>query len=227
MGPEDGHTAPLRVKICGLTDPVALRAAVEAGAAYVGFVHFAPSPRHLSTEAIAALGVDVPPGTLRVLLLVEPDDRLLEIAAGLPIDMIQLHGHETADRVTEAKRITGLPVMKAIGISEARDLDQIAVYAPVADQLLVDTKAPKGASRPGGNAVSFDWSLIAGRRWPLPWMLAGGLKPERIAEAVRVTGARQLDLSSAVESAPGVKDPAKIRSFLAAAAGAVAAEPGG
>ena len=207
----------IRVKICGLTTPQAAAHAAGAGAAYVGLVFFPPSPRYVTRDRAKDIAEAVPPGVIKVALTVDPDDALLDQVAALPIDMIQLHGSEPPDRVQQIKARLGLPVMKAIGIRDAQDLDQIARYAPVADQLLVDTKPPKGATRPGGNAVSFDWRLIAGRRWPVPWMLAGGLTVENVAEAIRVTGANQLDLSSAVESAPGVKDPALVEAFIAAA----------
>jgi phosphoribosylanthranilate isomerase len=133
--------------------------------------------------------------------------------------MLQLHGRETPARVVQIKARYGLPVMKAVGIADAEDLAQIDLYCGVADQLLIDAKPPKGAALPGGNALSFDWSLIAGRRWLLPWMLAGGLTPQNAAIAVDRTGARQLDVSSGIESAPGVKDASLMRAFAAAARG--------
>lgn len=224
MSETDDRGAEIRVKICGLTEPAGLAAAVEAGAAYVGFVLFEPSPRNVSPETLAALAAEVPPGILRVVLTVDPDDDLLATIAALPVDMVQLHGGESPERVTQVKTATGLPAMKAIGVRKAGDLGAVARYARVADQLLIDAKPPRGATRPGGNAVPFDWRLLAGRRWPLPWMLAGGLTPGNVAEALAVTGARQLDLSSGVESAPGVKDPALIRAFIEAAR-AVPADP--
>jgi phosphoribosylanthranilate isomerase len=135
----------------------------------------------------------------------------------VPLDMLQLHGAETPERVVEIKARHGLPVMKAIGVAGADDLAQIDRYAGVADQLLVDARPPPGATRPGGNALAFDWGLIEGRDWSLPWLLAGGLTPDTVAEAVRRTGARQIDVSSGVESAPGHKDPARIRAFIEAA----------
>lgn len=216
----------MRVKICGLMEPGAVAAAAEAGAAYLGFVMFPPSPRSLDAETLRALALSAPPGVVKVALAVNPDDALVEVLAGLPIDMVQLHGTEAPERVAEIKARTGLPAMKAIGVREASDLEAVARYAPVADQFLIDAKPPKGATRPGGNAVAFDWRLVAGRRWPRPWMLAGGLTPENVAEAVALTGARQLDVSSGVESAPGQKDPAKMRAFLAAASSAGTLTPG-
>jgi len=208
---------PIRVKICGLSTPETVAAAVEAGAAYVGFVFFPRSPRHVSLETARALAVDVPVGVAKVALTVDADDAALDALTGtVPLDMLQLHGSESPARVAEVKARYGLPVMKAVGVGGPGDVAGIAPYEAVADQILVDTRPPEGADRPGGNALSFDWSLIAGRDWPGPWMLAGGLTPGNVAEALAVTGARQVDLSSAVESAPGVKDPARIRAFFAA-----------
>jgi len=138
----------------------------------------------------------------------------------VPLDMLQLHGDESPERVLEVKARFGLPVMKAVGVAEAGDLAQIDIFEEVADQILVDAKPPKGAALPGGNGLSFDWRLLQGRKyWRKPWMLAGGLTPENALEAARMTGARQLDVSSGVESAPGVKDAARIAAFLAAVKG--------
>jgi phosphoribosylanthranilate isomerase len=209
--------AGVRVKICGLTEPAAVRHAAAAGAAYVGLVFFPGSPRNISPQAAGALVAAAPPGVTTVALLVDPDDGLVDRAAALPVGMLQLHGHETPARVAEIRARTGLPVMKAVGIAGAGDLAQIAAYEAVADQILADARPPAGAARPGGNAAAFDWRLIAGRRWARPWMLAGGLTPENVAEAVRLTGARQVDVSSGVESAPGVKAPALVAAFIAAA----------
>lgn len=211
---------PVSVKICGLCDRAGLDAAVAAGARYVGFVFFARSPRAVTVEQAAELAVEVPPGIAKVALVVDADDAMLdEIVARVPLDMLQLHGRETPERVTEIRARHGLPVMKAVGVASEADLPALDAYAAVADQLLVDAKAPKDAPLPGGNGLAFDWRLIAGRRWPVPWMLAGGLTPDNLAEAVARTGARQLDVSSGVESAPGVKDAARIRAFLDAARG--------
>ncbi|WP_372892534.1 phosphoribosylanthranilate isomerase [Rhodosalinus sp.] len=213
----------VRVKICGLTRPADVAAAVSAGAAYVGFVFFPPSPRSLTPEGARALAVDVPPGVAKVALTVDADDAALSaILETAPMDLLQLHGRESPERVAEVRARFGLPVMKAVGVREAADLAQIDAYAGVADQILVDAKAPEGAALPGGNGLSFDWRLLAGRDWAGPWMLAGGLTPGTAAEAIRRTGARQLDVSSGVERAPGEKDPARIRAFLDAAAEAVA-----
>ena len=208
----------IKIKICGLTDPADIPAAILAGASYVGFVFFPKSPRHLELEAAAFMAASVPVGIMKVALTVDADDAMLDTLTGqVPLDMLQLHGSETPERVAEVKSRYGLPVMKAVGIADAGDLPQLKTYGRVADQLLVDAKPPKGADRPGGNAMAFDWTLIAGRRWPVPWMLAGGLTPENVAQAVRLTGARQVDVSSGVESAPGVKDADKMRAFVEAA----------
>lgn len=205
------------VKICGLKTPESVAAACDAGARYVGFVFFPKSPRCVDVETARALAAGVPPGVIKVALLVNPDDALVDQIAAAPIDMVQLHGAETPSRVTEVRARTGLPVMKAIGVAGRDDLTKIDEYAAVADQLLIDAKPPKGGELPGGNGLAFDWRLIAGREWAKPWMLAGGLTPANAAEAVRLTGARQLDVSSGVESAPGVKDAALIRAFIGAA----------
>jgi phosphoribosylanthranilate isomerase len=154
----------------------------------------------------------------KVALTVDADDAALdELLGGVPVDMLQLHGHESPERVAEVRARYGLPVMKAVGVAGEEDLSALEVYGRVADQLLVDAKPPKGADLPGGNGLAFDWRLIAGRRWPVPWMLAGGLTPDNVAEAIRLTGARQVDVSSGVESAPGVKDAGRIAAFLKAA----------
>ena len=214
----------MRVKICGLTTPEAVAAAVGAGARYVGFVFFPASPRSLDAARARALALEVMPGVAKVGLVVDiEDDALDALLDDVPLDMLQLHGRETPERVAELRSRHGLPVMKAVGLRDEADLGEIARYEAVADQLLIDAKPPADARLPGGNAVPFDWRLIAGRAWKRPWMLAGGLSPDNVAEAVRRTGAIQLDVSSGVESAPGVKDPAKIRAFIAAATAAGAA----
>lgn len=211
-------TYSVRVKICGLKTADDIAAAVAAGAAYVGFVFFPKSPRNLSIAEARALATGVPAGVAKVALVVNADDDLLDaITAEVPIDMLQLHGSETPARVSEVRARYGLPVMKAVGVADESDLEALTAYAKVADQILVDAKPPKGADLPGGNGLSFDWRLIAGRRWPVPWMLAGGLEAGNVAEAVRLTGARQVDVSSGVESAPGQKDAAKIAAFVGAA----------
>ncbi|WBU54547.1 phosphoribosylanthranilate isomerase [Paracoccus sp. SCSIO 75233] len=208
-----------QVKICGLTRPDHIAAAVGAGAAYLGFNFFPKSPRYVSPEDAAALAVDVPTGVARVGLFVNPDDDLLRsVLDVVPLDIVQLHGAETPERVTEVKALTGLPVMKAVGVAGPDDLDALWDYGLVADLLLVDAKAPKDAVLPGGNGLPFDWRLLVGRKWLTPWMLAGGLTPKNVGEAIRLTGTRIVDVSSGVESAPGQKDPDLIRQFIAASA---------
>lgn len=210
----------IRVKMCGLTRADDVSAAVDAGAAYIGLNFFERSPRYLSIEAMRAIALTIPMGVAKVALVVDADDAALDaLTAGVPLDMLQLHGHESPARVADIKARYGLPVMKVLGIADADDLAQIDAQSAVADQLLVDAKPPKGATRPGGNAVAFDWGLIAGRRWSVPWMLAGGLTPDNVAEAVRATGARQVDVASGIESAPGVKDADLMRAFVVAAQG--------
>lgn len=210
-----------KVKICGITDRDAIDTCVAAKVAYVGFVFFPKSPRHLDLATAADLATAVPPGIAKVALTVNADDAALgSLLDQVPVDILQLHGSETPDRVIAVKTRFGLPVMKAVGIAGPEDLAALQTYARVADMLLVDAKPPKNADLPGGNGLAFDWRLIAGRRWPIPWMLAGGLNPDTVADAVRLTGAAQIDVSSGVESAPGVKDPALIAQFAAAAAAA-------
>ena len=207
----------MKVKICGLSTAATIDAAVGAGAAYVGFVFFEKSPRNVALPMAWELALGVADGVCKVALTVNATDAELDaILAQVPLDMLQLHGAESPERVAEVKERFGLPVMKAVGVADESDLPKLTEYARVADQILVDTKAPKNADLPGGNGVAFDWRLIGGRRWAVPWMLAGGLTAENAAEAVRITGAQQLDLSSAVESAPGVKDAAKIAAFMQA-----------
>jgi len=206
------------VKICGLTGPQDVVAAADAGARYVGFVFFPKSPRNVSVQQAKALAAEVPFGVAKVALTVNADDALLdEITQNVAIDILQLHGSESVERVAQIKARTGLPVMKAIGISDADDLQKIVDYGRVADMLLVDAKPPKNADLPGGNGLAFDWRLLAGRKWVVPWMLAGGLTPDNVQLAIQLTGARQVDVSSGVESAPGVKDPAKVAAFVSAA----------
>lgn len=207
-----------RVKICGLRRPEDVATAAEAGAAYVGFVFFPKSPRHLALADARALALTVPPGVAKVALTVDATDAELDaILAAVPVDMLQLHGRESVERVAEVRARTGLPVMKAVGLSGPEDLRALEAYQGVADQILVDAKPPKDAPLPGGNGLAFDWRLLLGRVWRRPWMLAGGLTPDTVAEAIRATNARQVDVSSGVESAPGVKDQGLIRAFLTAA----------
>ena len=210
----------VRVKICGLRTVADVAAVVAAGAAYAGFVFFPKSPRHLTVEAARELALSAPEGLCKVALTVNADDATLDaIVDAVPLDMLQLHGHETPERVAEVKARYGLPVMKAIGVADEGDLAGLMEMSLAADQLLIDAKPVPGAALPGGNGLAFDWRLLVGRKWLRPWMLAGGLTPENVAQAVRLTGARQVDVSSGVEGAPGVKDAARIATFVQAAQG--------
>ena len=207
-----------QVKICGLRRPEHIEAAADAGALYVGLVFFPKSPRAVSADEAAALALHVPVGMARVGLFVDPDDAMLDAVLGkVPLDIIQLHGSESPDRVAQVKALTGLPVMKSVGLSGPADLPALTDYGLVADMLLVDAKPPQDAVLPGGNGLSFDWRLLVGRKWLRPWMLAGGLTPQNVAEAIRLTGAPAVDVSSGVETEPGVKDEGLIRAFVAAA----------
>jgi len=206
------------VKICGLSTMESVAAAVLGGAKFVGFVFFPPSPRNLTPEQAAPLVASVPTGITRVGVFVDPDDEMLErVLAKSPLDLIQLHGEETPERVTSIKKKFGRRAIKAIKIAEEADLAHAARYYAAADWLMFDARPPKNASRPGGNALAFDWQLLRARRWPLPWMLSGGLTPGNLAEAAHISGAKVFDVSSGVESAPGVKDLGKIKDFLAVA----------
>ncbi|NQU58272.1 MAG: phosphoribosylanthranilate isomerase [Rhodospirillales bacterium] len=208
----------IEVKICGLSTSQAVSAAVEGGAAYVGFVFFAASPRAVSPDVMEKLSAPVPAGVTRVGLFVDAsfDEIDVAVATGC-LDMLQLHGSETPGQVAQIKERFGLPVMKAIAIASAEDIATARQYEITADRLLFDAKPPVGASRPGGNALSFDWQLIAGQDWLLPWMLAGGINATNLAEAVATSGASAVDVSSGVEDAPGVKNPEKIKQLLALA----------
>lgn len=199
---------------------MSLAVAVGAGARFTGFVFFPKSPRNVGPETAAQLAGLVPPGIARVGLFVDPDDAALRaVLDHVSLDMVQLHGHESPQRVAEVKALTGLPVIKAVGVSGPDDLDALWDYGLAADMLLVDAKPAPGAALPGGNGLAFDWRLLVGRRWLKPWLLAGGLTPGNVAEAIRLTGAQAVDVSSGVESAPGIKDHGLIRSFIAAATG--------
>lgn len=207
-----------RVKICGLRDVAMLDAAVKAGASYVGLVFFPKSPRNITIEQAVSVANATPLGVAKVALVVDADDATLDaITSNVPLDILQLHGHETPQRVAEVKARYGLPVMKAVGVADTTDLAALDVYAKVADQLLVDAKPPRNADLPGGNGLAFDWRLIAGRKWSVPWMLAGGLVPDNVAEAISLTGACQVDVSSGVESSPGQKDADLMMRFCRAA----------
>ncbi len=208
----------MRVKICGLRSRAEVGAAVDAGASYVGFVFFPPSPRHLTIADARWVIPSVPEGLVRVALTVDATDETLEaLLAAVPVDMLQLHGQETPERVAEVRQRFARPVMKAVGIAGEADLPALVAYSSVADQILVDARPPRDASIPGGNGIAFDWGLIRGRRWKRPWMLAGGLTPANVAEAVRLTGAEQVDVSSGVESRPGYKDAGLVADFVRSA----------
>lgn len=212
--------ADTRVKICGLSTPEHVAAAVASGARYVGFVFFPKSPRNVDIDTAARLAADVPPGVAKVALVVNADDALLdEITSRVPLDFLQLHGAETPERVAEVRVRYGLPVMKAVGIADEEDLAKLDDYSDVADQILVDAKPPKNADLPGGNGLAFDWRLLQGRHWSKPWMLAGGLTPKNVALAIKLTGAQQVDVSSGVECAPGEKDADLIDAFVRATHG--------
>jgi phosphoribosylanthranilate isomerase len=210
--------ADIRVKICGLRSLADVAAVAAAGAAYFGLNFFPASPRFVTLAEARALALAAPVGLAKVALTVDADtaemDALLE---AMPLDMLQLHGHETPERVAEVRARYGLPVMKVIGVRDEADLTDLREFSLVADQIMIDAKPPKGAALPGGNGVTFDWRLVAQRRWLKPWMLAGGLTAANVAEAIRLTNARQVDVSSGVESAPGVKDAGLIAAFVSAA----------
>jgi phosphoribosylanthranilate isomerase len=209
---------PTRVKICGLTSPEAIKGAAQAGATYGGLVFYEKSPRHLSLAKAREVALAAPPGFAKVALVVNPQDAFLEeMLSQVPIDILQLHGAEQPQRVQQIKQSTGLPIMKALGIATAQDLYEIDRYAEICDQLLIDAKPAPGAKLPGGNGLAFDWQLLENHTWKIPWMLAGGLTPDNVAQAIRVTQARQIDVSSGVESAPGLKDMDKMRNFVAQA----------
>ncbi|MEM6895986.1 MAG: phosphoribosylanthranilate isomerase [Pseudomonadota bacterium] len=207
----------VKIKFCGLKRPEDVRASAEVGAAYAGFNFFPKSPRYVTPEDARSLVRLTPRKMTKVALVVDADDSELDAVLGVAeMDMVQLHGHETPERVSEVKARYGLPVMKVLGVGAPEDVAQIDLFAGVADQLLIDAKPPKGAVLPGGNGVAFDWRLIADIDWPLPWMLAGGLTAQNVAEAVRLTGATQLDLASGIESAPGIKDVGLMAEFAVA-----------
>ena len=206
------------VKICGLSTALTLDAALDAGADMVGFVFFSKSPRHIDWATARALGRQARGRATIVALSVDADDDTLKrIVEALSPDLMQLHGSETPTRVKEISELFARPTMKAIGVATRGDLAAAQAYEGVADHLLIDAKPPKGAALPGGNGRPFDWSLTREFRPSVPWLLSGGLDPDTVEAAIALSGARGVDVSSGVESAPGVKDPAKIRAFVAAA----------
>ena len=205
------------VKICGLKTPDALDVALDAGADMVGFVFFPPSPRHLGFEAAAALGQRVHGRARKVALSVDAtDDWLAASIEALRPDLLQLHGKETPERVAAVRSRFGIPVIKALAIEDRADLAAIPAYAGLVDRVLFDARAPREATRPGGLGKSFDWRLLENLNIDVPFMLSGGLNPDNVEEAMRLTGAPSIDVSSGVERAPGEKDPDKIRAFIRA-----------
>ena len=215
---------PLLVKICGLMSPEALDVALDAGADQVGFVFFAPSPRNLAYGAARALGERVKGRADKVALTVDATDEMLgEIVEALRPDMLQLHGHEAPERVVAVRKKFGLPVMKALPIEDRASLSPIRLYANVADKIIFDARAPREATRPGGLGTPFDWRLLEDVDPGIPFMLSGGLDASNVADALSITRAPGVDVSSGVERSPGEKDPEKIRAFVRAARQADAA----
>jgi phosphoribosylanthranilate isomerase len=216
----------LLIKICGLKTSEALDVALDAGADMVGFVFFAPSPRHLGTSTARSLGMRVQDRARKVALTVDADDgTLAEIMESLKPDLLQLHGSETPERVRAIKARFGRPVMKAIAVESRKDLDSVASYAGIADQVLFDARAPRDATRPGGLGKPFDWHLLENLELDVPFMLSGGLDPANVAGALRITRAPGVDVSSGVERVPGEKDLDKIRAFVRAARATRVATP--
>ncbi|HWX50704.1 MAG TPA: phosphoribosylanthranilate isomerase [Roseomonas sp.] len=210
----------IQVKICGINDASAYDAACRAGADWVGFVFYPPSPRAVTPEQAGELAARGGTGRRPLcagLFVDASDEEIAAVLESVPLSLLQLHGMESPERCAEIRARFGLPVMKALGVADPEDFALLDSYAPVVDRFLLDAKPPRGASLPGGNAASFDWSLLAGRPIPHPWMLAGGLTPANVASAIRVTGAPGVDVSSGVERMRGVKDPVLIAAFVAAA----------
>ena len=217
-------SASLTIKICGLSTPATLEAALDGGADMVGFVFFAPSPRHVGFAQARELAAVTDARALKVALSVDADDAYLdELVAALAPDILQLHGRETPARVAAIKARFGLPVMKALGVSTEADFAPLAAYEAVADRILFDAKPPKDATRPGGNGHAFDWTLLGARAFQKPWMLSGGLDGSSVSAAIAATRPPGIDVSSGVESAPGIKDAALIKAFMTRARAAQAA----
>jgi len=212
--------AKVKVKICGLTDPAHAEDAADLGANFVGVVFYEKSPRFVTFDRAAEILEFIPAKVARVGLFVDPDDFLLNQAMNQTrLDYLQLHGSESAERVEQVRFEFGMPVIKALAISSKADIEAARAYDGVADMLMFDAKPPAGADRPGGNGLAFDWSLLKDTRWQSPWFLAGGLTPETVEQAIAASGAKMVDVSSGVESAPGVKDYDKMAAFIAAAKG--------
>ena len=207
-------------KICGISTLETAEAVIGGGAAYIGFIHFARSPRHLNLNAMAELMQAIRNGgrTLPLVsVVVDPDDETLAVLRDtVRPDLIQLHGKETPERTAAIKTATGIGLIKALSVSEAADIAAATAYEPHVDYLMFDARTPKDAAMPGGLGIRFDWTLMTGYRGHTPWFLAGGITADNVAEAVALSGARLVDISSGVESAPGVKDPGLISSFLQA-----------
>ena len=217
---------PATVKICGLSTADTLDAALDAGADMVGFVFFEKSPRFVGLDHARALGEQARDRAKIVALSVDPSDNMLAaIVRALSPDFLQLHGSESPQRVAEIRRIFGLPAIKAIGVASADDFARAHDYAEAADWLLVDAKPPRGAVLPGGNGAPFDWNLARGFAPARSWLLSGGLDADNVAQAITLSGARGVDVSSGVESAPGVKDAGKIKAFIESARAAFATPP--
>jgi phosphoribosylanthranilate isomerase len=209
---------PLLVKICGLSTRETLEVALDEGADMVGFVFFPPSPRHLSLERARELGRQVRSRALKVALTVNSDDAALEnIIDALQPDILQLHGHETVARLREIKQRFGMPVMKAVAVESGADLASLPEYAATADRILFDARPPRGATRPGGLGAVFDWHILENVDVKLPFMVSGGLKADNVADALRITHAAGVDVSSGVERSAGMKDPELIEKFIRAA----------
>ncbi|MFC3441096.1 phosphoribosylanthranilate isomerase [Sphingobium rhizovicinum] len=207
----------LAIKICGLSTPETLGAAVQAGASHVGFVHFPKSPRHVEPDQIAALAAAVPAHVDRVAVVVDADDaQLTRLADTGALSAFQLHGKESPERAAAIRQRFGLPVWKAISVKTRADIDAANAYVGAVDRLLFDAKTPDGAALPGGMGLRFDWTLLRGLAIPAPWGLSGGLGIDNVAEAIRITGAPLIDVSSGVESAPGIKSVDKIMAFCKA-----------
>ena len=210
-----------KVKICGIRETQHLHAAVKSGASYIGFVFFENSRRNVTIETAQKLASQVPKEVLRVALMVNPSDEFIHrILESVSIDMLQLHGHETSERVRTIKRLSNLPIMKAIGIGKKEDLALVKKYEIVADQILLDAKSPIDARVPGGLGKSFDWNILSKFRCKKPWLLAGGLTIENLSMAIEKTGANQFDVSSGVEDKFGIKSVKKICQFLNTVKGA-------
>lgn len=208
-------------KICGIKDAAAMQSTVDNGAGFAGFVFYPQSPRSITPGTAAKLAAMAPEGLSKVGLFVDPDNLLLSQVLGeVPLDILQLHGEESPGRCEEIRDLYDVPVMKAIKVAKLEDVDAANDYSAVVDWLMFDAKAPDSNpdALPGGNAMAFDWTLLAGWVWPVPWMLAGGLNADNVAAAVSRSGAEFVDVSSGVESAPGQKDPAEIERFLKAVA---------